>query len=185
MPITLNVGLTKELGLPNRGSLLVSCGIELSLDETLALDDAAGLRHQARRIYAACRQAVDEELARQKANQGVDRANGRANGDVSSSSPLAAPTVSNHRAEADSPAATDRHPLANGHSASGKQLEYIRRLASQVEGLGVGRLDVLAKRLCGKGVAEFQGYDASRMIETLKAAKAGQIDLEVVLQGRQ
>lgn len=40
--------------------------------------------------------------------------------------------------------------------ASRKQLACIRRLASEIPGLDAGRLDVLARRLCGKTVAELR-----------------------------
>src|SRR5437868_5554340 len=66
MPLTLNVGLSKKLGLPDYGSLGVSCNIQVELDATLLVNDTDGFQHKVRQAYLACHQAVQDELQRQQ-----------------------------------------------------------------------------------------------------------------------
>ena len=63
MAMKLNVGLNKKLGLPDYGSLGASCHLELELDQSI-LQDPDGFQERVRRTFNACRQAVDDELAR-------------------------------------------------------------------------------------------------------------------------
>ena len=65
MPMTVKVGLAKKVGQPDFGSLGASCTIELELDGGLLFHDLDGLQQKVRGAYAACRQAVNEELAGQ------------------------------------------------------------------------------------------------------------------------
>jgi hypothetical protein len=53
---------------------------------------------------------------------------------------------------------------------------------TEVARLAVDRLDLLSRRPCGKRAPELRRHDAGRLIDTLKAARAGRIDLAVVLQ---
>lgn len=66
MPLTLNVGLSKKVGLPDYGSLGVSCNVEVELDATLLLHDLDGFQQKVKQVYLACHQAVQEELHRQQ-----------------------------------------------------------------------------------------------------------------------
>jgi hypothetical protein len=66
MPLTLNVGLSKKVGLPDYGSLGVACNVEVELDATLLLHDLEGFQQKVRQAYLACHQAVQDELSRQQ-----------------------------------------------------------------------------------------------------------------------
>ena len=64
MPLTLNVGLSKKVGLPDYGSLGASCHVEVELDGSLLQSDPDAFRQRARDAFAVCREAVQDELAR-------------------------------------------------------------------------------------------------------------------------
>jgi hypothetical protein len=66
MPLRLNVGLTRKVGLPEYSSVGASCHIEIELDSIL-VDQPEALRAKARGAYAAYRQAVNDELDEQRA----------------------------------------------------------------------------------------------------------------------
>ena len=64
MPMKLNVGVSRKVGLPNYGSVGASCNLELELDATLLERDVDAFHTQIRGAYAAAHQAVHDELAR-------------------------------------------------------------------------------------------------------------------------
>ena len=165
MPLKLNLGLSKKLGLPDYGSIGASCNIELELPASILADDLAGFHRHVQQAYAACAEAVDNELVR--------RQEPRTAGNGGSKGPGRTKPAENGTART-SP---------NGHRASDKQLDYIRQLARQVPGMGVRRLEGLAQKMFGKPVAELTSLDASGLIDALKDVKAGKIDLDAVLSG--
>ena len=61
--LKLNVGTNRKIGQPDYGSAGASCNLEVELDTAL-FHDLDGLHHVVRRAYAACNQAVNDELAR-------------------------------------------------------------------------------------------------------------------------
>jgi hypothetical protein len=64
MPLMLNVGLTRKVGLPNYSSVGAACHVEFELDAQVLYGDPEALQTKARVAFAACARAVDEELAR-------------------------------------------------------------------------------------------------------------------------
>jgi hypothetical protein len=64
MPMKLNVGVSRKVGLPNYGSVGASCNLELELDPTLLERDLEAFHTQIRSAYVAAHQAVHKELAR-------------------------------------------------------------------------------------------------------------------------
>ena len=61
--LKLNVGTNRKIGQPDYGSAGASCNLEVELDTAL-FHDLDGLHHVVQRAYAACNQAVNDELAR-------------------------------------------------------------------------------------------------------------------------
>ena len=63
MSIKINLGITKKIGQPNYSSLGSSCHVEFELDGNFNNGGTERFQQAARNAYAACRQAVDTELA--------------------------------------------------------------------------------------------------------------------------
>lgn len=161
------------MGLPDYGSLGASCHLELDLDGSLVEGDLAGFHERVRRTYAACAQAVNDELTRQQEDVSPpprSRARAAARSDANGSSQNGA---------------SQNGSAQNGHAAraTAKQLDYAQQLAGQIRGLGVRRLETLSTKMFDKPLAELTSLDASGLIDTLKEIKNGQIDLESALSG--
>jgi hypothetical protein len=180
MPLKLTVGLSKKVGLPDYGSLCASCTAEFAVDLSFLQHDLEAFQNHVRHAYAACRQAVQDELAREQ--QAVASGN---NPMASPASPDASAPPNGRGNGHSQNGSTNGNPRngQNGHGASEKQFEYIRQLARQISGLGVRRLDALANRMFAKPLADLTSLDASGLIDALKDIKAGKIDLEVALNG--
>jgi hypothetical protein len=170
MPLTLNVGISKKLGLPDYGSIGAMCNVTVELDASLLTQDLDGFHRHVRNAYVACAQAVNDELAGHKAGDDA-RNNGhtdRVSGNGSSNSHAA--TRSNGNGNGN-----------GGHQASEKQMNYVNQLARSIRGLGVRRLDSLTGKMFGKPLADLTSLDASGLIDTLKAIKEGRVSLDAAL----
>ena len=162
--LKLNVGLSRKVGEANFGSRGASVNLEIELESGLVGQDGR-LQERIRSLFHLAKGAVDAEL----------NGNGHAEpaGDVPEvTAPTPRPT-----------AAAGQRRNGNGHQASEKQLSYARQLASQIDGLGVRKLESLAQRMFGKPVAGLTTLDASGLIDCMKSIKAGTIDLAAALNG--
>jgi hypothetical protein len=66
----IHVGLSKKVGLPDFGSLGASCNVEFEASYD-ALGDLDAFHQKVQRAYAACRQAVENELASESQANGA------------------------------------------------------------------------------------------------------------------
>ena len=187
MPLTLNVGISRKLGLPDFGSVGATCNVSVELDAALLTRDPDAFQRHVRNAYAACSQAVNDELARQTtpgmaapSGNGVHTAaapNGNGNGAAQAAPANAAAGNGNGNG-------TSGNGNGNGsHAASQKQMGYVNQLARQIRGLGVRKLDSLTGKMFGKPLAGLSSLDASSLIDTLKAIKDGSVSLEAALNG--
>lgn len=173
MPIKLNIGLSKKVGLPDYGSLGASCAVEVELDHGLLDSDLDGFHTKVQKLYTACRQAVHDELARQQP----------------STAARATPSTNGNNGHGHANGSAHSHANGNGHGqaytppASAKQIEYAQQLAKQITGLGVRRLETLAQRMHQRPLAALSSLEASALIDLLRAIKTGKLELGHVLAG--
>src|SRR6187549_980661 len=171
MPLKVNVGLSKKIGLPQYSSLGASCHVEVELDSTLLFADSDGFQEKVKRAYVACHQAVSDEIQRQQAAGNFHAPSG-ANG--------------NGHAVSDHPAGNGNGVGANGSAArngarpssatgkpglsraSSKQLSYARQLAGKIQGFGFRDLETLVGTMFEKPLADLSSLEASSLIDTLK-----------------
>ncbi|APW63214.1 hypothetical protein [Paludisphaera borealis] len=148
MPLKLNVGVSRKLGLPEFSSVGASCNVEVELDSSLLQSDLDGFHAQVRGAFTAACQAVDDELVRLQARP--------------------APPVASHGGEARRNGTAGSNRLASRPSkpASANQVRAIVTMArwrdADLAGLlrdefGVDRPEDLSLA------------DASRFIDRLKA----------------
>lgn len=189
MPLTLNVGISKKVGLPDFGSVGATCNVSVELDAALLSREPDAFQQHVRRAYAACSQAVNDELARQTtpgaarpAGNGSPTAAAAANGNGTAGNGQTKPAKNavSHAQQTNS----NGNGNGNGsHGASQKQIGYINQLARQIRGLGVRKLDALTGKMFGKPLAGLTSLDASALIDQLKAIKDGSVSLDAALNG--
>jgi hypothetical protein len=153
MALKLNVGLSKKLGLPNYGSVGASCHVEIELDQSLLFNDLDGFHERVTSTFVACRQAVADELVRQ-----------RSLGDTASTDDDARSSLTAHESSD-----AERSPPP----PTAKQFAYARKLAAQIGSLGLGRLDAYCESLFGKLLDDLTAPEASALIDALKDVKSG------------
>lgn len=162
MPLNLTVGLSKKIGLPDYGSLGASCQVEFELDCQAQSRNPSLLQAQIQQAFAACSQAVESELARQRSpnsHAGASHAPGR-NG--SANSHTNGHTTNDHH--------QNGHVKSNGRMATASQVRAILGIADRK------RIDLAQELKSRFGVDRpedlFVG-DASRLIDDLKGTNPG------------
>lgn len=99
MLLTLNVGVSRKMGLPDYGSIGASCNLQMELDAGLLEHDLDGFHARIQGAYIAAHQTVHDELARLQAPGEVKTApsppaasvNTTANGDTAPATTATAP----------------------------------------------------------------------------------------------
>ena len=173
MPLKLSAGVSKKLSLPRYSSVGASCSVELELPHGLLASDPEAFGEEVRAVCAACRAAVDEQLARcqtpAEENQSAE------------SEPAGHSANGNHD---DGHVRCLRLPQGNGQPilASTRQMQYIRTLVSRIGGLSQNLLEMLSTRVCGKPLSELTTLEASTLIRTLQEIHHGRLDLATLLE---
>ena len=177
MPITLTAGISRKMGLPNYGSLGATCHVEVELDGSPNEAGREAFQQDVRGVFAACAQAVEEELARQSqiSRPAPERAEPTADANGANGS--------NGNGSNGNGTTKGLLPIGNGHRATARQIDFAGSIASQIRGLGIRRLESVCQHLLGKPLLELSSAEASRLIDTLKAVRDGQIELASILEG--
>ena len=154
MSIKLNVGTSKKIGLPDYGSAGSQCNLEIELDSS-ALDQPEEFHRRVREAYAACRAAVEDELANHRANGTTD------------TRPTTQPKTEYRNSSPPERGNGNRFPVSD------KQMRFISQLTKAVKGLTARKLDDYCQQTYGVACKELSSKDASRLIDDLKQAKDG------------
>lgn len=126
MGIKLSVGLQKKVGLPDYGSLGASCYVEFEIDRCLIDSNLDGFHQKVSGAFAACQQAVNEQLALQQStkpssngngeNENSPRSNGHTNGNGNGSGNGNSNGHTNRNANGNSNGHHARQAPATGHA---------------------------------------------------------------------
>jgi hypothetical protein len=157
MPLKLNVGVSKKVGLPDYGSAGATCNLELELDARLLETDLDGFHQRVRSAYVAAQQAVHDELSRlqgQSAPAQVETRN----------------TAPDRPAHRNGQATTSSRPTGNrtrpSRPATPNQIRAIRTITRQ---LGADLDSVLREEFRVERLEDLSMSEASRVIDDLKA----------------
>ena len=154
MPLTLTVGVSRKLGLPNYGSVGATCAVQLEL-EPLIFYEQETLHRRIREAFDVCRRAIEEELAKSQASELLPHTEG-----AEDCAERAAPCLADP--------GNSTAPLA-----SERQVEFMYHLARQSRALGGQRLKLLVEQLYHRPIEELTATEASRLIDLLKEVRAG------------
>ena len=162
MPLKLNVGVTRKMGLPNYGSAGASCFIEADVDGSLAFADLSVFQDEVQKAFEACRRAVTDELANHRGAGCHSNRCTTVNG-------LSGNGAMTDRLHAPGQGDTNNDPAP----ATERQIKYAHDLACQIPALGSERLGAASEKMFSKPVAELTAPEASRLIDALREIKLG------------
>ena len=150
MPLKLTVGVSKKVGLPNYGSMGATCGLEVEVPSLSLHHDPEALERQVRDAFAACAQAVQDELDRHRPPPAVQSSNGHRD-------PDGAVDVINRRDDVDGP---------RQRPATGSQVRALWAICGR---RGVDLEGLVDERFGIDGPEGLSVAEASRLIAELQA----------------
>lgn len=148
MPMKLNVGLSKKVGLPDYGSLGASCHVELELDSTLLTTDIDAFQAKVKQAFVACSQSVKDELYRQHQSETA----------------AVPPTIGNGHTSGHAPRRDKTRP------ATTSQVRALEAIANRQK---LDLADLLHRRFRSHAVQDLTITEASGLIDELNANTNG------------
>jgi len=140
MPLKVNVGLSKKVGLPDYGSLGASCHVEYEAEASLLHTDLETFHRQVKNAFIACKQAVQDELYRnQTAEQAPQAGAGEHNGISQSPGPNGNGQFRNN--------GNSNGPARNGQAASASNNGQRRSNGRKATASQVRALEAISHRL--------------------------------------
>lgn len=124
MPLKVNVGLSKKVGLPDYGSLGASCHVEYEADASLLNTDLDGFHRQVKNAFIACKQAVQDELHRHQAAESA--APPPTNGKPVNGQPR-------NNGHANSQSNGSNHRRSNGRKATSSQVRALQAIGNRLQ----------------------------------------------------
>ena len=150
--LKLNVGTNRKIGQPDFGSAGASCNLELELDTGL-FQDLDGLQQVVKRAYAACNQAVHDELARIAGDTGKNT-HPREVIEVRTSPAINGPRIT-----------TTNNKLPSPRPATASQIRALRAICSRRK---IDLMGLLQERFGLTAADELGIRQASNLIDDLK-----------------
>jgi hypothetical protein len=173
MPLKLNVGVTRKIGMPNYGSAGASCFIEADVDGSLAPADLSVFQEEVQKAFEACRRAVTDELANHRGAACHSNRSNTVNGNDLNGNDLNGNGAMTDRLHAPGHGAMNNDPAPAPAPATERQIKYAHDLACQIPRLGSERLGAASEKMFSKPITELTAPEASRLIEALREIKLG------------
>ena len=148
MAVTVSAGLQQKVGQPDYGSLGASCHVEFEIDRSMLDQNLDGFHQKVADAFAACRQAVNDELAQQSGHSSAQSGNG----------------IPHHT----------RHTLhSTGGDVAGATKSQIRAIHAIARRQQVDPQSLVQERFQRNRLEDLSIREASSLIDELKSAQTG------------
>ena len=152
MAVTVSAGLQKKVGQPDYGSFGASCHVEFEIDRSMLDQNLDGFHQKVADAFAACRQAVNDQLAQQSGHSSPQPGNGQSNG------------IPHHTRHT-------RH--STGGDVAGATKSQIRAIHAIARRQQVDPQSLVQDRFHRDRLEDLSIREASSLIDELKSAQTG------------